>query len=312
MSDDKFFMAAISSAGGVGNKTLATLVNFFGSAKTAWLAEDADLIHAGIRRKQLDAFIAFRRNKPNAPDEIADFCQRHKINLCAISDADYPPILTQIDTPPMFFYYRGQLQPHALRIGIVGSRDFTPYGKDVALDFGEQLAQAGLTVVSGAARGIDTFAHTGALKSGRTVAVLGCGISCNFPPERDSLLARIAERGCVISEFPPLLTPTAGTFAVRNRIIAGLSRGLIVVEATAKSGAVITANYARSYGRDLFAVPCSIYSDKSSGGNNLIQNGASLINSCRDVLDKYSIAIADGLRRTPWLTTSITRTALRV
>lgn len=292
MSDEKFFMAAISSAEGVGNKTVAALINFFGSAKTAWFAEDADLIHAGIRRKQLDAFIVFRRNKPGAPNELLEFCQRHKVNLCAINDADYPPILKQMDDPPLFFYYRGQLQPAAQRIGIVGSRNFTPYGKEVALNFGEQLAQAGLTVVSGAAKGIDSFAHTGALKAGRTVAVLGCGIAYKFPPERDTLLAQIADNGVVLSEFPPLLTPTAGTLAVRNRIIAGLSRGLIVVEATAKSGAVITANYARSYGRDLFAVPCSIYSDKSSGCNNLIQNGATLINSCRDVLDKYHFAAA--------------------
>lgn len=286
---EKYFIAAIGDAPGVGSKSIASLVKFFGSAPGAWFAETDDLIRSGVRKSAINALVAFRDKNPDAPEKIFDYCQRHKINLCSIFDEDYPILLKQIDSPPMFFYYRGQLQPHALRVGIVGSRDNTAYGQNVALDFGEQLAAAGLTVVSGAARGIDSYAHSGALKSGRTVAVLGCGIQSTLPRDREYLLAQIAENGCVISEFNPHLIAMPGTLAARNRIIAGLCRGVIVVEAAQKSGALITTNFAANYGRDLFAVPGRIVDGQSYGCNNLIRDGAVLINSAQDVLDKYHI-----------------------
>ncbi|MBO4780562.1 MAG: DNA-processing protein DprA, partial [Selenomonadaceae bacterium] len=159
----------------------------------------------------------------------------------------------------------------------------------VALELGEELAAAGLTVVSGAARGIDSFAHRGALKSGRTVAVLGCGINFIFPRENKSLLEQISEQGVVMSEFPPQLPPNHGTFPTRNRIIAGLCRGVIIVEAGEKSGALITSTYAGEYGRDVFAIPGQIYADKSKGCNELIRDGATLIKSAQDVLSEYNI-----------------------
>ena len=202
-------------------------------------------------------------------------------------------MLKEIDSPPMFFYYRGKLEPRAERIGIVGSRENTSYGKGVALQLGEELAAAGLTVVSGAARGIDTFAHRGALKTGRTVAVMGCGINYIFPRENKKLIEEIAERGVVLSEFPPQLKPNQGTFPTRNRIIAGLSRGIIVVEAGKKSGALITSTYAGEYGRDVFSIPGQIYSEKSFGCNELIRDGATLIKNAQDVLDEYNIKKAE-------------------
>jgi len=191
----------------------------------------------------------------------------------------------------MSFYYRGTLEPFAQRIGIVGSRQNTPYGQSVALELGEQLAAAGLTVVSGAARGIDTFAHRGALRSGRTVAVLGCGINVVFPRENKNLLEQIAERGVVMSEFPPQFPPNPGTFPTRNRIIAGLSRGVVIVEAGTKSGALITSTYALEYNRDVFAIPGQIYAAKSQGCNELIREGATLIKSAQDVLNEYDIKL---------------------
>ncbi len=284
-------MAALGGAEGLGNKSISALVKFFGSAKAAWSADIADLFKTGVRKNSLGAFIEFRAKHPDAPENLAAYCARQKIGVCSIGDDDYPPILKEIDSPPMSFYYRGKLEPFVQRIGIVGSRQNTPYGQNVALELGEQLAAAGLTVVSGAARGIDTFAHRGALRSGRTVAVLGCGINVVFPRENKNLLEQIAARGVVMSEFPPQFPPNPGTFPARNRIIAGLSRGVVIVEAGTKSGALITSTYALEYNRDVFAIPGQIYAAKSQGCNELIREGATLIKSAQDVLNEYDIKL---------------------
>lgn len=290
---EKFFMAALGGVEGLGNKSIARLVKIFGSAKAVWSADVADMVHTGIKQKTLTAFQNFRREHPDAPEKLAGYCERQKINLCAISDEDYPPILKEIDSPPMFFYYRGKLQPDAQRIGIVGSRQNTQYGQSIALELGRDLAAAGLTVVSGAARGIDTFAHRGALKTGRTVAVLGCGINYIYPLENRKLFEQIIESGVVMSEFHPQMPPNIGTFPTRNRIIAGLSRGIIVVEAGKKSGALITGDFAADNNRDVFVVPGSVYSEKSIGCHNLIRRGGRLIKNARDVLAEYQIAPAE-------------------
>ena len=287
---EKYYMAAMGGADGFGNKSIELLVKHFGSAKDAWFAKEADLLETNVRKNSLGAFITWRKAHPDAPENLVSYCKRQKINLCSINDDDYPPILKEIDSPPMFFYYRGKLEPLAQRIGIVGTRQNTAYGQSVALELGEELAAAGLTVVSGAARGIDTFAHRGALKTGRTVAVLGCGINFIFPPENKKLLEQIAESGVVISEFPPQLTPNQGTFPQRNRIVAGLCKGVVVVEAGSKSGALITSTFAGEYGRDVFAIPGQIYAEKSLGCNDLIRTGAILIKNAQDVLDEYNIS----------------------
>lgn len=296
---EKYYMAAMGGAEGLGNKSIEALVKYFGSAKAAWFAEAGDLFKTNVRKNALGAFIEFRIKHPDAPENLISYCERQKIKLCSIFDAEYPPILKQIDSPPMFFYYRGQLQPQAKRIGIVGSRHNTLYGQSVALELGEQLAAAGLTVVSGAAHGIDTFAHRGALRSGRTVAVMGCGINVVFPRENKKLLEQIAECGVVLSEFPPQMPPNLGTFPTRNRIIAGLSRGIIVVEAGKKSGALITSTYAGEYGRDVFAIPGQIYANMSEGCNELIRDGATLIKSAQDILDEWDIKSADKIKIEP-------------
>ncbi len=285
-------MAAMGGADGLGNKSIEQLVKFFGSAKAAWFADSADLWKSGVRKNSLEAFIAWRKKFPDAPENLISYCERQKIKLCSFFEEDYPPLLKEIHSPPMFFYYRGNLETLAERIGIVGTRENTSYGQSVSLELGEELAAAGLTVVSGAARGIDTFAHRGALKTGRTVAVLGCGINIIFPRENKKLLEQIAERGVVMSEFPPQMIPNQGTFPQRNRIIAGLSRGVIVVEAGEKSGALITTTFAGDYGRDVFVIPGDIYAEKSRGCNELIRDGATLIKSASDVLNEYNIKIS--------------------
>ena len=282
---EKFFLAALGGAYGLGNKSIASLVNFFGNAKAVWTADVADLQNADVRKSSLEAFINYRADNSDAPEKLIEYCDRHKISVCSIFDEDYPPLLKEIDSPPVFFYYRGQLQPLAERIAVVGSRNNSDYGQGVALEFSEQFAAVGLTVVSGAAKGIDTFAHRGALKAGRTVAVLGCGLTCKLSRDREQLIEQIAESGVVISEFNPQSSPTQGTLVARNRIIAGLCRGLVVVEASEKSGALIAADCAKKYGRAVFAVPGSIRSDTSAGCNNLIRNGAIPATSADNVLE---------------------------
>ena len=276
-------MAAMGGAKGLGHKGIAQLVKIFGSASAAWSIGINELTAAIIKPRALDAFVYFRRKQPDAPEELRSYCERHEINLCCISDDDYPPLLKEIDSPPMFFYYRGKLQP------IVGSRRCSLTGQEVALEFGELVAAAGLTVVSGAAMGIDTFAHCGALKAGRTVAVLGCGINCVGSPVREKFLAQIAENGVVISELNPLVTPTPGTLVARNRIIAGLCQGLVVVEAEIKSGTMSTANYAKNYGREVFAVSKDNYKDNSLGINQLICRGAVPIKSSFDIINRLKL-----------------------
>lgn len=285
---EKYYMAAMGYVKGLGHKGIALLIKIFGSATSAWTINPKDLFSAKIRHKAFEAFVNFRRENPDAPEKLISYCDKHKINLCSIFDEDYPAILKEIDSPPLFFYYRGKLEPTVSRIGIVGSRNNSGYGEVVASELGEELAAAGLTVVSGAARGIDTFAHNGALKSCRTVAVLGCGLDCNFPHERRKFLDRIAENGVVLSEFNLHSTPTKGTFVYRNRIIAGLCKGVIVVEADLKSGSMLTANYAKYYGRDLFAVVNS-----SEGCDKLIRDGAIPVEYSSDVLDKYHITLTE-------------------
>jgi DNA processing protein len=172
-------------------------------------------------------------------------------------------------------------------IAIVGSRKATAYGKNVAGMLAASLTEAQVGIVSGAARGIDTAAHLGALEQGYTIAVLGSGVDIAYPPENAKLLSRIAERGVIISEYAPGVIAHPGHFPARNRIINGLSRGVIVVEAAEKSGALITADFALEEGRDVFAVPGSIFAGNSKGTNKLIKMGAKLVENAGDILEEY-------------------------
>ena len=283
---EKYFVAAMSGAQWLGNGSILRLLEYFGNnAQRAWHASITELKKARLTQRTIESFVAFRKKNPDAPERLADYCDRKHFGLCSYVDEDYPPLLKEISSPPVFFYYRGKLQPFVERVGIVGTRNNTDYGKKVALEFAEQLAAVGLTVVSGAARGIDTFAHRGALKTGRTVAVLGYGLNWVFPSENKKLLEEIAENGLVMSEFHPNVKATALTFPQRNRIIAGLCRSVVVVEAGKKSGALITAELALENNRDVFCVPGKLDSTTSSGCNDWIHEGATLVRNVKDVLD---------------------------
>ena len=201
----------------------------------------------------------------------------------------YPPALRAIYDPPLVLAVRGGLLPSDARaVAIVGARRATPAGREIAHRLGFDLAASGVVVVSGMARGIDQAAHRGALEAGgRTLAVLGCGLGVDYPAGRlaRQLAARIAAQGALLSEFAPLQGPSKFTFPQRNRIVAGLSLGVVVVEASATSGALITADFALQSGRELFAVPGSVLDPLSRGPNGLLKDGAHVVESAADVLE---------------------------
>ena len=205
------------------------------------------------------------------------------------ADPDYPELLKQIYDPPVVLYVKGELLPKDKNaVAMVGSRMTTHYGIEVARKLAYQLAYVGVTVVSGGARGIDSAAHQGALSAkGRTVAVLGTGINIVTPPENAELFERIAASGAVVTQFPFNCPPDKQSFPIRNRIVAGMTLGTVVVEASLTSGALITANFATEYGRQVFAVPGRIDSPRSKGCHEMIKQGAKLCESAEDILSEF-------------------------
>jgi DNA processing protein len=216
-----------------------------------------------------------------------DAMSTHNIRLMLHSDDDYPAPLRVIPDPPPYMFVRGVILPQdEVAVAIVGTRHTTEYGRGVADKIARDLAARGVTVVSGLARGVDTAAHRGALEAtGRTFAVCGCGLDIVYPSENKGLMAQIGENGACWSEFAPTVHPEAWHFPARNRIISGLSAGVIVVEAGERSGALITADFAMEQGRDVFAVPGNIHKVQSRGAHALIKQGATLVESADDVLE---------------------------
>ena len=287
---ERYYIATLSAVNRIGHQSVKKLVEVFGSAENVWRADLSELVNAGINQKAAENLVEFRSQHPDAVKKLVEFCNVKKVKICTIYDENYPPILKIIPTAPVMFYYRGELNTNAERISIVGTRNATFYGQKVAKMLGKELAEAGITVVSGAARGIDTFAHEAALKFGRTVAVLGYGIN-KIPREKRKLLDEIVENGGVVmSEFPPNLDGDKGTFPARNKTIAGLSRGVVVVEAGIDSGALLTAGNAAEYSRDIFVVPHDIFSPSGEGCNELIRMNTILIRNTEDILDFYNFS----------------------
>lgn len=222
---------------------------------------------------------------------IGDFENIRKITL---QDKNYPAILKEIHDPPKELYIKGEIiNQDKVAIGVVGTRKYTQYGKEVALDIAGKLAKLGITIVSGLAKGIDTFAHQAALENGgRTIAVLGSGMDKRsfFPRSNYSLSEKISQQGAVISEYPPGTRGTHFTFPQRNRIISGLSLGVVVIEAPEESGALITAALALEQNREVFAIPGSIYEKNSIGTNRLIKLGAKLVTDVEDILEELNLS----------------------
>jgi len=215
------------------------------------------------------------------------------IQKITLQDKDYPAILKELYSPPKIIYIKGKIIPKdKLAIGIVGTRKCTDYGKEIAYKLSSELSKLGITIVSGLAQGIDTYAHKGALDNkARTIAVLGTGIDKNsfYPLENYNLSEQIAENGAIISEYKEGSRGTKYSFPQRNRIISGLSLGVIVIEAPEKSGALITADFAMEQNREVFVVPGPINSENSKGTNKLIKQGAKLITNISDILEELNL-----------------------
>ena len=224
-------------------------------------------------------------------EKIMEYCQQRDYKIVTLTNKSYPKRLAQIFDPPILLYVQGSLgfiEEFPL-ISVVGTRKATEYGLTVADRFSYDLAYSGVVIVSGCAVGIDTAAHKGALLAGgRTIGVLGCGIDANYNMQGKELRDEIAQRGAIISEYEPTAMPTKYTFPVRNRIMAGLSNGTLVIEANAKSGSLITANLAAEQGRDVYAVPGSLLSEYSNGVNKLLQDGASVVTCAMDIILNYA------------------------
>jgi DNA processing protein len=205
--------------------------------------------------------------------------------IVTIRDREYPPLLKNIPDPPIVLYKKGPLEAGMNTLAIVGSRKATPEGMNLAEKIGETLSSVGITIVSGLARGIDTAAHRGALKEkGKTIAVLGCGIDICYPPENRRLFNTTGTEGLILTEYAPGEKPLPYHFPERNRIIAGLSRGVLVIEASQKSGSLITARLGLEYGREVMAVPGSVFREEYKGANALIKQGAKLVENINDIL----------------------------
>ena len=286
------YLIALTHFPKFGQKSIQKLKNYFPNFQIAFEANLDNLIKAGIKEKIAQEFIEFRQTF--RLEEILAHLEKENIKVVALDDREYPKLLTEIYDPPELIYYRGDLNcANEFCLSIVGARKYTSYGKRVVFDLARDLAQHGLTIVSGLALGIDALAHSATLDvGGKTLAVLGSGVdNQSIYPVSNNLLAQkiIEKNGAIISEFPIGTPPLAHHFPLRNRIIAGLARGTLVIEAGKKSGSLITAYSALDAGREVFAVPGEIYANNSQGTYALIKNGATMITSAKDIIETLKL-----------------------
>ncbi|NOQ45502.1 MAG: DNA-protecting protein DprA [Desulfobulbaceae bacterium] len=288
---------------GLGCALIHRLVDDFGSPGQVLVAGSSAGRVAGIGLRTVQVFTdaALLTQARNQADNQLEYLKRSNISLTCRDDSRYPDLLKTIHDPPAVLFYQGNLDCLTKpTVAIIGSRAATSYGKQVGFSLARELAGQGGTVVSGLAYGIDAQAHKGALAgSGSTVGVLGCGVDVVYPRGHAELYRQCGEHGAVVSEYPPGTPPDGFRFPARNRIISGLSLGVVVVEATLKSGSLITARLALDQGREVFAVPGRIDSAKSAGAHRLLQQGAHLVHRAQDILDELGLAAAMHLHSKP-------------
>lgn len=290
MQDIKYWVA-FNRIPGIGRARYAALEAYFGSLAAAWTAGPSDLRRAGLDKRSI-ASIQARRPSIDPDTSMSDL-QARGITPLTWHDDRYPDRLKQIYDKPPVIYVRGEIKEQDdWGIAVVGTRQPTTYGREMAQLMSTELVRNGITVVSGLARGIDSVAHHSALDAGgRTIAVQACGLDMVYPPEHRRLADQIAESGAVISDYPLDTRPRPDYFPRRNRIMSGLTLGTLVIEADEKSGALITASYALEHNREVFALPGTITSPKSKGPNRLIQEGAKLVTSIEDVLEELNLRV---------------------
>jgi DNA processing protein len=286
MKMENYYWLGLKAVPGIGNVAFRRLLEHFDTPEAVLREPPASL--AGIRGIT-SAIIESVKNGEwrRFAEEECRRLEAGAVRLVTYLSSEYPKSLFEIPDPPPFLYIKGELRPRELSIAIVGSRRATSYGLMTTGKMAEALANHGVCVVSGMARGVDTAAHKGALRAGgRSIGVLGCGVDNMYPPENRLLFEEMAAKGCLVSEFPLGTSPLAENFPRRNRIISGLSSGVLVVEAAEKSGSLITAQFALEHGRDVFAVPGNIACATSRGCNRLIKQGAKLVDCVEDILEE--------------------------
>lgn len=261
-----------------------------------WLHTDpadarATARNLGVKPKHLRAALKCSQDPMSVAEKERRRAESHGATILTRASPDYPAALFDLELPPPVLYVRGKLR-NAPSVSIVGSRRTDPYGIEVAEKFAGALAAAGLTIVSGLALGIDSAAHKGCLQNGgETIAVLGCGIDIDYPRSNRRLVAKIADSGCIVSEFPIGARPEAWHFPVRNRIIAALGSGTLVVRGTPRSGSLITAGCALALGRLIWAIPGNIFDPRSKGPNSLIRDGAHPVQTPDELLETLPLAV---------------------
>ncbi len=284
------YLLALHSVNGLGPVRLKAVLDYFKDPKLAWNADQSSLLQIGIPKNVVESLEQSRKSLD--PNLILEKLEKSGIKWVSFFDEKYPKLLKQIYDPPFILYYKGEFTSVDDRaIGVVGTRKITGYGRMVTENFTKALSGVGLTIVSGLARGVDSIAHQTAINNGgRTLAILGSGLNNIYPYENIKLANQIIEGyGAVISEFPPEYTSLPGNFPARNRIISGLSLGVLVTEAASDSGSLITARLALEQGREVFAVPGPVSSDLSKGPADLIKEGAKLVFEPNDVLLELGI-----------------------
>jgi DNA processing protein len=287
-NDDTAYWVAISRVPHVGPARIERMRARFGSLREAWAAPDHELRAVLEARPLAELLEARRRTEPLR--ELERLAEKGMRALHP-GHAEYPRLLAEISGRPSVLYIRGELtRTDETAVAIVGTRRSTPYGRQAAERIAGELAQAGVTVISGLARGIDGVAHQAALQAGgRTIAVLGSGVDVIYPGEHRLLAERIVEAGAIVSEQPPGAKPDAQNFPARNRIVSGMSVGVVVIEAPLRSGALITASFAGDQGREVFVVPGSVFAASSEGTNGLLRDGARIVRDGLDVLEDLGI-----------------------
>ncbi|HYE84035.1 MAG TPA: DNA-processing protein DprA [Clostridia bacterium] len=288
--EDKKYWIWLSSLPGVGSKSCLNLIRHFGSAENVYQCSCSELLETGIINAQTAKTVSLHRNLENANDYLRTV-KENGIKVYTILDNEYPDNLKNIYDPPPVLYVKGELkESDSLAVGIVGSRKASDYGLRMAKRIAARLAELEITIVSGMALGIDSAAHRGAVSvNGRTIAVFACGLKHVYPMTNYQLSQEIQKCGALISEYPFDREAFPQQFPARNRIISGMSLGVIVVEAGEKSGSLITADFALEQGREVFAVPGNISSPNSKGTNTLIKNGAKLVSELEDIIEELNL-----------------------
>lgn len=291
MTEEVFSMLTLNSVPGLGPVRIGRLLKAFSTASEVLRASPLTLSKVEGMGSQLSQAILQAR-KTFSPEQEWERARAFGARILTLTAPDYPALLLQINAPPPVLYLWGcfREQDRQAALAVVGTRVPTPYGAECAKKLSFQLAYSGVSIVSGLARGIDSFAHLGALAAhGRTTAVLGSGLCSIYPPENQELAERIASCGAVVSELPMLTPASRQTFPARNRIISGLSLGTLVIEAGTKSGALLTAHAALDQGRSIYAIPGRIDRPTSAGSNSLLKQGAKLVSCAQDILDDFSL-----------------------